>query len=831
LEITVPDIRLAVRLFRTTPVVTVVAVLSLALGIGANTAIFSIADSLLLRPLPVVRPEQLVLLNATGGSIPGFSNWSNPVWEQIRERRHELFETAFAFSARPARFDLASGGSSDLVDGLWASGDYFEALGVPPVLGRTFTDDDDRRGGGPNGPVAVISYGFWQRRFGASADVVGRALTLDRVPFTVIGVMPPRFFGAEVGRTFDVAVPLGTEPLMRGRNSFLDTPTTSWLAVMARLKGNQTTASAQQALRSVQPYIRNTTMPPSASADGQTRYMATPFAVEPAVLGTSAMRTRYQRPVQIILAVVALVLLVACANIANLFLARAAARKHELSMRLALGASRWRLFKQLLVESLLLAVAGALVGLALAWWGTGALVRQLSTPASTVFLDAQLDLRVLAFTLVVTTIAAFLFGVLPAWRASRSAPFDAIREHGRADIGDRRVGLGGALVVGQVALSLVLVVTAGLFLRTFASLAMLDLGFDPDPVLIARVDVSGSVVEPGNRAAFYERVAEGARAVAGISDASASTITPVSGGIVDAVMEIESGPTLTLPQNVSYKNVITPQWFATYGMHVISGRDFNAHDRLASPLVAIVNEAFVHRFVPDSTPIGRSIRQGPSERQGPWLEIVGVVANSVYRSLRDPVPPTFFVPLGQQQELPPTVSISIRAASGPPAALTRSVGEALARIDRNMAITFTPLKQQVDAALVQERMLAMLSGLFGVLALLLAGLGLYGLMWQAVSRRRNEIGVRMALGATPAAIVRLVFARVATLVGSGVVLGLAVTRWASTFVTSLLYGVEPHDVGTIVWSVVVLVVAGAAAAWLPTYGALRIDPAAVLREH
>jgi putative ABC transport system permease protein len=827
----VQDLRLAIRMFKATPVVTVVAILSLALGIGANTAIFSIADTLLLRRLPVVRPERLVLLNPTGGSIPGFSSWNNPVWEQIRERRHELFQTAFAFSARASRFNLASGGQTDLVDGLWASGDYFEALGVSPILGRAFTADDDRRGGGPNGPVAVISHAFWQRRFDGTPDVVGRSLTIERVPFIVIGVMPPRFFGADVGRTFDVAVPLGTEPLMRGRDSFLDRPTTSWLAVMARLKDGQTMSSAQRALRELQPYLRSATMPSDEAADTKARYLATPVSIEPAALGTSAMRARYRQPVVTILAVVALVLLVACANIANLLLARAAARRHEFSVRLALGASRWRLFRQVLVESVLLSLAGSLVGLAVAHWGSGVLVRQLSTYANTVFLDVQLDSRVLAFTAAVTTIVAILFGVVPALRASRAEPFAVMREHGRAGAGERRVNIGGALVVGQVALSLVLLVTAGLFVRTFASLATRDLGFDRDPVLVAQAAARASGVEPENRAALYDRLAEAVRAVAGVSNAAASTITPVSGSVVDEIVEIENGPTPALPtQNVSYKNVITPHWFATYGTRIVAGRDFEARDRFGSPLVTIVNQTFVRRFLRGINPIGQRVRQGLPGRQGAWLEIVGVATDAAYRSLRDPVPPTLYVPIGQQQQLPPAVTVSIRTAGGQPATLAPSVAEAMGRVDRNIAITFTPLKQQVDAALVQERILAMLSGFFGILAVLLAGLGLYGLTWQTVSRRRNEIGIRMALGATPAAVVRLVLSRVAALVSSGVVLGLAVSMWASRFVASLLYGVEPRDVVTLGWSVAVLGMAGAMAAWLPTHRASRIDPAAILRE-
>ena len=824
------DLRLAIRVLRATPVVTVVAILSLALGIGANTAIFSIADALLLRALPVDRPDRLALLMAIPtGATPGLSAWSNPVWEQIRERRHELFQTAFAFSARTARFNLASRGQTEFIDGLWVSGDYFDGLGVRPLLGRTFTSVDDERGGGPDGAVAVVSYAFWQRRFGGAADVIGRTQVMDHVPFTIIGVMPPGFFGADVGTTFDVAVPLATEPLMRGRDSSLDRPTTSWLAVMARLKDSQTLSSAQDAMRALQPHLREVTMP-DTSADTKARYMATPLAVEPAALGTSAMRARYRQPILTILTVVVLVLLIACANIANLLLARAAARRHEFSVRVALGASRWRLARQLLVESLLLAGAGALLGLGIAHWGSRLLVRQLSTHTNTVFLDVQLDWRVLAFTTGVTTVAAFLFGVVPALLASRSEPMGAIREHGRGASGGRRIGFGGALVAGQVALSLVLIVTAGLFVRTFASLATRDLGFDRDPVMVARLDVSASVAGPAERGALYGRLADAAGALGGVSHAAVSAITPVSGSLIDTVVEIENGPSMTQPQNVSFRNVITPDWFATYGTDVLGGRDVNERDRLGSPLVAIVNETFVRRFLQTGTPIGRRIRQGLPGRQGPWLEVVGVVADAAYRSVRDPVPPTLYVPIAQQKEPPATMSLSVRAASGAPAMLSRSLADVISRVDANVAVTFTALKQQVDAALVQERILAMLSAFFGALALLLAGLGIYGIAWFAVSRRRDEIGIRMALGATPACVRRLVLSRLSILVTVGVVVGLVVCLWASRFVASLLYGVEPRDFVTLASSAAVLAAVGALAGWMPAHRASRIDPAEVLRD-
>jgi putative ABC transport system permease protein len=831
----VNDLRIAIRAMRATPVVTLVVIVSLALGIGANTAMFSIVNTLLLRALPVERADRLVLL-LSNPSVDPSSPWSNPVWEQIRDHHADLFQQTFAFSRRTTRFNLAQGGQSDFVDGVYASGHYFDALRVTPLLGRTFTTDDDRRGGGPNGPVAVISYAFWQRRFGGAADVIGKAQTIDRVPFTIVGVMRPDFFGTNVGSRSDVILPIGTEPLVRGRDSVLDRATTSSLLVMARLKDGQTVVAAEQALRGVQPQIREATRPTNQSAGARARYLATPFGVEPAAGGTSSMRGEYRRPILAIMTVVALVLLIACANIANLLLARAVARGHEFSVRLALGASRWRLARQQLVESLLLAAAGSVAGLAIARSASDLLVRQLSTQTNTVFLDTHLDGHVLAFTASVAIAVALLFGVVPALRASRAEPIEAIRVYGRGTADERGIGLGGALVAGQVAVSLVLVVAGGLFIRTFTTLAAFDVGFDRDPVLLVRLDVPPALAlgAPSQRAALYQRVASAVRATPGVAHAAVSEVTPVSGMIIDMYVDVDGGPPLAPPQNVSYRNVVTSDWFATYGTRLVAGRDFDDRDRPSAPAVAIVNETFARRILEGGNPIGRRIRNPPQlpGETNAWMEVVGVVADATYLSVRDAVPATLYIPMTQQDVLGAFsfVTLSVRAASGPPALLARVVGEAIARVDPGIAITFTPLKQQVDAALVQERTLAMLSGGFSVLALLLSALGLYGVTAYAVNRRKREIGIRMAIGAAPARVVRLVLARVTVLLGLGMLIGTVASVWASRFVATLLYGLEPRDPATLISSAAVLAAVGAFAGSLPAYRASRVDPAEVLRE-
>jgi predicted permease len=598
---------------------------------------------------------------------------------------------------------------------------------------------------------------------------------------------------------------------------------------MARLRAGQTLTSAEQGLRAVQPQIREATLPTDVAADVKARYLATPAAVHGASTGTSALRTRYRQPLLVIMIVVAMVLLIACANLANLLLARAAARRHEFSVRQALGASRWRLARPLLAESVLLAISGALLGLILSYWATGVLVRQLSTHANTVFLDVHLNARVLAFTTAVASIAVLLFGIVPALRASRAAPINAIREPGRG-AGANGTGFGNALVSGQIALSLVLVVVAALFVRTFTALATRNLGFDRDAVLIAQLDVRATGVEPTQRPGLYQAIADAARTVAGASHAAVSAITPLSGSVIDTVVESENGPSLTMPQNVAYRNVVTPDWFATYGTRLIAGRDFDGRDRVGSPLVAVVNQAFVRRFLDGRTPIGRRIRQGLPGRQGPWVEVVGVVADATYRSLREPVRPTLYVPVAQQREPPPSMNLSVRAVNSTPASLSRDLSDAVGRVDGNIAMTFTPLRQQVDAALVQERVLALLSGFFGALALVLAGMGVYGITWYAVSKRRTEIGIRMALGATQSNVLGLVLSRLSMTVLVGVAAGAAICLWASKFLSTLLYGVEARDNTTLISCVVTLALASALAGWLPARDACRTDPANVLRE-
>ncbi|UCG85713.1 MAG: ABC transporter permease [Gemmatimonadota bacterium] len=809
---------------RNRPLLTGAAVLSLALGIGANTAMFSIADSLLLQTLPVSDPDELVLVSA--GDSP---NWSHPVWEEIHNRS-QLFEGVFAW--QPDRLNLSAGGQTDFVEGIYASGQFFDVLGVPAVLGRTFGEGDDRRGGGIGGPVAVVSYGFWQRRYGGAGDVLGQTLTIEGVPFTIIGVTPSSFFGLDVGRKFDVIVPLETEPLIRGRGSIVEHAFGTWLGIMARLKPGQTLEAATSALQGVQPHIRDATVPHLFDEQRRESYMRQPWTLEPAASGRSSLRSRFQQPVSILLVVVAIVLLIACANVANLLLARTATRRHELSVRKALGASRFRLARQCLIESLLLSGTGAALGLVVARWGSDILVHQLSTVTTAVFLDVSLDARTLGFSAIVGLGTATLFGTVPAVRTAQTQAAEAFKDVGRSHSLTRRTRIHSILVVAQVALSLVLVIAAGLFVRTFAGLATLDTGFDKNRVLVVDVDAKNSRSEPTQRLDLGDRIRLAVQTIPGVETASLGMKTPVSpGGVWVLNVTVTDGPSIPERERYVHANYITPDWFATYGTNMLAGRDFDDLDGRDSPVVAIVNRTFSQRFLGGSDPVGRYLL---SDEYDSPLEIVGVVDDVIYRSLRASATPMVYLPLADgtkhsfQHDPPYPISVSVRASAGTPTRLASSVVSTIGRIDPTFALTVRPITDDVDARLVQERLLAIISAFFGVLALLLAGLGLFGVTSYAVAQRRAEIGIRMALGAAPARVVRMVCRHVALLVGVGAVFGGALSLWVTRFAGALLFRLEPRDPVTFICSAALIAAVGMVAAWLPARRASQIDPKTAL---
>ena len=812
------DLRDAVRSLKATPVITSVALLSLALGIGANTALFSILNGLVLKPLPVKAPDELVLIND--------GSWTNPIWEALRARVPGRFAGAFAWST--SSWDLATAGKSDPVEGIMASAGVFDTLGVAPALGRGFVPDDDKRGMGPDGPVAVISHRLWESRYASDPLVLGRSISLNRKLFTIIGVMPAGFTGPDVGRVADVIVPIAAAETFDGKEAGLDERSRWWLEIMLRRAPGQSAEQATAILNDLRPVIRAETTPRDWKADDQASYLKDPFTVIDGATGQSSLRDRFAQPITIILVVVGAVLLIACANIANLLLARATARRHEMSVRLALGASRLVLARQLIAESAIIAIAGAALGLVLAQFGSALLIQQLASSAGRVTLDTAIDWRVLGFTSGVAFLTTMLFGLAPAFGVAGVQPQDALKEQSRSVTGDRRMGIRNVLVVAQVALSLTLVVAAGLFVRSFATLATTPLGFDPKSMLIVDVNTGQTQTPIEQRAQLYERVREAVASVPGVRSASASFMTPLSGSGWNGKAEVVGGPKLTMPQAMIWLNAVTPGCFETYGLQLRAGRDLSSSDLAGREQVVVVNETFVKRFVGNQNPIGAQlITDGPG---GPTpFTIVGVVSDAVYRNARSGVYASAFVPVPQAERLLARfpVTASLTTSRG---AVERGIGDALMAIDPMISFNFRDLSDQVRASLAQERLVALLSGFFGVLALLLAALGLYGVTSYSVSRRRNEIAVRMALGANAGRVVAMVIRGVTLLVASGVVVGLGITLWASKFAGKLLFGLTPTDPMTFVAAALVLLVAGILAGWLPARRAARLDPTTTLRD-
>jgi predicted permease len=820
------EVRDALRTLRGNPFVTMLALFSLALAIGANTAIFSILNALMLRPLPSPDADRLVML--TAAEDDWFSSaWTNPIWESIRSRGG-LHDGAFAF--RTTGFNLADRGVVDPVEGLQASGEIFEVLGIEPILGRTFGAADDRRDGGPDGPVAVLSYDFWKQRYGGAQDVIGRTIRLNRVPFTIIGVTPAEFFGPDVGRRFDVAVPLNTVAILNGGPGPLDSRSSWWLRVMIRLPRGQAVEAAMANLRAAQAQIAEETRPTDGAGNDAADHLSRPFVLVPAATGSSELRATYQTPVVTLMAIVALTLLIACANIANLMLARSAARRHEFSLRAALGASRFRLARTLITESVLLAALGAALGALFAWWGSRLLLAQLSTARRPVYLDAGLDWRLLVFTVVVTAATALLFGTVPALRAARAAPMEAMKERGRSASSTRGAGIAGSLVVMQFALSFVLLLGASLFVRTFQSLINLDTGFELDRALLVHMGAPGAGVPADARGPMYDRILDEVRALPGISAAGLSLITPLMGSNTTRIMEFPERPDLAEADRRVWLNIISPGWIEALGMNVVAGRILDERDQLAAPRSVIVNETFAATYFSGSNPIGKVIRQsaGPGSDPAP-LHIIGVVADAVYRSLREPVPPTMYWAVAQQRVIPAGLSLVVRPATGSDPSIARNLIEAVSSVNPDLTLAIGTLEEEVSGILAQERLLATIAGFFGALALLLAGIGLFGVTSHSVTQRRAEIGVRMALGATQADAIRLVLARVAALMAFGVTLGGILGYWASSIVGGLVFGLAAHDPVANLSALVVLVGTGVLAAVVPSWRATRFHPAEVVR--
>jgi predicted permease len=819
LDAVLQDLRYAFRALRSSPGFAAVAILSLALGIGANTAIFSLIDSVLLKTLPVSHPEQLIQV-----MFDESASFTNPVWEQVRDRQ-DVFSGIFAYGG--GRFNLAVGGEARYADGRFVAGQFFDTLGLHTALGRYFTMADDKRGC-PG--TAVLSHGFWQKEYGGRADIVGKTISLDNHPFEILGVIESGFTGVDVGSVMDVYAPLCSEKIIRGENSSLDQRSSWWIRVIGRPKPGISASQATARLKTLAPEIMKATQPKNWRPDDAAKYLKRTFGTLPAANGLSNLRRQYQQALMVLMAIVGVVLLIACANVANLLLARSAGRQREIAIRMALGSGRARLIRQLLTESLVLSLSGALLGVLFAQWGARLLVGFLSAGRSKVFLDLSIDGRVLAFTMGVAVLTGLLFGLAPAWRGTRVNPQSAMKANARGVIEGSRFGLGKALVVVQVALSLVLVVGAGLMLTTFFKLETLNSGFEREHILLVDVDLRNGNYPPERRRAVYQEMLDRLRALPGVRSASESNLTPISGSSWNDDLQIEGYASKGREDTLVYFNRVSDRFFETLGTDLVAGRDFNSHDTPESPQVAIVNQTMANKFFAGRSPVGKRYRTDEGNKLSDPVEIIGVVKDAKYRSLREEILPTAYVAANQEAKPFTSTMFEMRVAAGAPTSLVSGAKAAIAGVNRDVSLQFKSLAVQVDESLARERLLATLSGFFGGLALVLAMIGLYGVMSYNVARRRNEIGIRMALGAEQSRVLRMVLREVAILIGVGLVIGMGVAIGTTRFVQSFLYGVKANDPWTLSLAAVVLALVASLAGFLPARRASRLDPMTALRD-
>ncbi len=810
------DTRYVLRTMRRSPGFAAVAVISLALGIGANTAIFSLIDALMLRSLPVADPQRLVeVVVSEDGDL------TNAIWEQLRNRQ-DVFSGLLAWS--PTQFDLAAGGEKQPIGGIYVSGEFFRTLGVQALRGRVLMPDDDRRG---RAAVAVISHAFWKRQYGGDARVLGRTIRLDGHPFTVVGITPPGFFGVQVGSRFEVAVPVASEALFDASGPMLDVRDAWWLGVMGRLRPGVTLQQVRARLGLLAPAIFEASIPPNETPELLRNFLRNHFTVRPAATGLSGLRERYARGLALLLAMVGVVLLIACANLANLLLARADTRRREVAVRLALGAGRARLVWQFLTESLLLAASGALLGVALAQWGSHALIAFLG-----LYLDLSLDLRVLVFTATLGIVTSLLFGLVPALQATRLGPNAALKEGARGLTARRKPwSLGRLLVAAQVALSLLLVVDAGLLARSLHALLTENPGFDRVGVLMVDTDLRSGGYTPERQPVFAEDLLARFRALPGVQAASRSVITPITTGSWqwDVRVDASGGQMRSVH---AYFNLVSPDYFKTMRTPLLAGRGFGPQDTSTSSRVAIVNETMARQLFGGANPIGKTYRDdappGTPVKEFVW-QIVGVAKDAKYRRLRDEAPPTAYLPILQNPAPFPVVGTYELRYAGAPRDLMARVRDAVKATDPRISLEFRFLETQVEDSLLQERLVALLAGVFGLLALVLAAIGLYGVVAYSVARRRNEIGIRIALGAGRGAVEWLVLREVGALLAVGMPLGLVMALIGARLMRTMLYGFSPADPGTLAGACILLLLVAAAAGWIPARQAARLDPMTSLR--
>ncbi len=827
LEPIVQNVRFAIRTLVASPAFTIVVILTLALGIGANTAIFSLTDQVLLRLLPVKSPERLVLLDGPGafqGRTFNNHTFSYPMYRDFRDE-NTVFDGILA--RFPTPLTLMASGQAERVSGELVTGNYFDVLGVRAQIGRTFTPDDDRTPGGH--PVVILSHNFWMRRFGANPAVLNQTISLNGLPMTIVGVTPPGFYGITVGDNPDVMVPVMMKAQMTPTWDDLENRRSRWLTVMARLKDGVTREQAEAAMNVIYRQINEQELKEikTASPSFRQRYVSKRLLLTPGQKGRSDLRNQFSTPILVLMGMVALVLLIACANVANLLLARGAARQKEVAIRLALGAGRAAIIRQRLIESCILAVGGALLGLAFAWWTGALLLRTLPFDEAARTLSAAPDGRIAAFALGAAAITAILFGLAPALQSTRPALTSTLKDESGSVVG----GTGHAkfrkgLVIAQVGLSVLLLAGAGLFARSLYNLKTIDPGFDAGQLLSFSLDPSLNGYSRERSIALFQRLQAELRTLPQVQAAAPSVIPFLTDSNWSSTVRVE-GYTAKEGENMNPNvDAIGPGFFATLGQALVAGREFTDRDVAGAPRVAIINETMAKYFYHNESPIGHRIGFGRDE--GTPIEIVGVVKDTKSTTLREEPTRYLYTPFMQEPELG-SMTFYVRAR-GDAGSLGSSIRQVAERVDPNLPIyEMKTMTRVMDDSLFVERMVAALSVAFGALATLLAAIGLYGVMSYSVARRTREIGIRMALGAERSSVLWLVLKEVALMVGVGVAVGLPLAMALSRVVRAQLFALSPFDPAALAGAAALLAIVALVAGYLPARRATRVDPMLALR--
>ncbi len=836
------DLRYAIRGFLRTPLFTVVAILSLAFGIGANTAIFSLLDQVILRFLPVKNPQQLVEFKMRGqhyGSNWGMNAISYPMYRDFRDH-NKVFSGMFC--RFPVETSLGFGNRTERVSAELVSGNYFLVLGVDAALGRTFTAKDDLFEGAH--PVVVLSYSYWQTRFGANSSIIGKTLVVNGRNLTVIGVAQPGFDGMELGHAAKLFVPIKMKAQMTPNWDGLDNRRWRWVNAYGRLYPGVTRQQAQASLQPFmhgmlemeikEPAFRN------ASNYARQQFLKCWMELLPGGQGRSYVREQLTKPLWLLLGITGMVLLLACANLANLMLARATARSKEMAIRLAIGAGRAAIIRQLLIESLLLSALGAFFGLALAYMADRVLLSMYmsSQDAGQTAISALPDARVLGFTLGLMLITAILFGLVPALQSSRSDVADTLKAQAGSVVGGSNVALRKSLVAAQVGLSLLLLVGAALFVRTLANLRDLGPGFVPERLVGFNIDPTLNGYDTARTKIFYQQLTDSLLAVPGVRSVGFATMRILEDGEWDSSMTVEGYAAKPGQHPEPYMNSISPNYFATLGVPIVAGRDFTIKDDKLinhgdgpdnfAPTTIMINQTFAKKYFAGRNPIGLHVGYGSDPNTRADMEVIGVVKDIKYTNLRDEIPPQAYVPYAAGRH-PSGVTVYMRtvAAPNPLMAIVRQKVHAL---DPNLPVyDIRTTDEQISLSLRNERLIASLSSLFGVLATLLAVIGLYGVMAYTVARKTREIGIRMALGAIQGNVIWMVMKEVLLLVAIGVLVGLPTAIGLSSLVRNQLYGLAPHDPATLAAATLALLFVACFAGFIPALRASRIDPTRALR--